>query len=451
MSDCQSYSTPPPRKVARTPGFLPSLANVFGGQLISALVTLAIELVYARLLGPAGRGQISLCLMVTVICGMLGGLGAELPIVLWTADPKKKLRDWIPSVGLLGIFGATATIGLWSATYWLWHPAFLRGMTGAQAALVAGTIPLTIAYSYLASFFTGLEMSIANRAACLLTFICLAFLAGRDAEAAVLGNLLGLFLAISFGLYFIRDGLAEAWSQSPRYQAVRNAWSLGIRGQLGSVATFFSYRLDVFVVNYFLDSSQVGFYALGVAVSEIIWQIPQAAAVALFPRTVRTLGEGATEFTCFVTRQIFLLGCLLGLILFLISPLAIPLVFGARFSPSVAVIFWILPGTIALAAAKVMSADITARGRPEFNTIVAICGGVTTVGLDFILIPRMGIKGAAIASSVTYMIEGILIALTLKKLLGVKWAELFVPTPSDFRTYRSAWDRLGVQFRQRAL
>ena len=54
----------------------------------------------------------------------------------------------------------------------------------------------------------------------------------------------------------------------------------------------------IFVVNYFFDTAQVGLYAVGVLVAEGLWQIPHAAALALIPRTARTLNQGATQFTC---------------------------------------------------------------------------------------------------------------------------------------------------------
>jgi len=169
-----------------------------------------------------------------------------------------------------------------------------------------------------------------------------------------------------------------------------------------------------------------------------LWQIPQAVAVALAPRTARTIDEGGEQFTCFVTRQVFLLACGMAGIMALTSPIVIPLIFGARFRPSVPVIWWILPGTVAFAVAKVMAADLTARGKPEYNSMIAIASAALTVLLDFALIPRMGIRGAALASSITYFLQAIMIGVALKSVIKASWKSLLVPSYSELVHYRDA-------------
>lgn len=125
----------------------------------------------------------------------------------------------------------------------------------------------------------------------------------------------------------------------------------------------------------------------------------------------------------------------------LLSPWVIPLVFGAQFRPSVPVIWWILPGTVALAVGKVMAADLTARGRPEYSSIFAIMALGVTVVLDLVLIPRMGIEGAALASSAAYFLDALLLAMALKRVLQVRWVTLLLPSTSDAALYYQVWQR----------
>jgi len=120
----------------------------------------------------------------------------------------------------------------------------------------------------------------------------------------------------------------------------------------------------------------------------------------------------------------------------------IPLIFGARFAPSVPVIWWILPGTVALAVAKVMCSDLMARGTPQYATIFAFVSLIITVSLDLVLIPRMGIQGAALASSLAYLTNSLLVAMVLKRKLGVSWRALSVPSRAELNSYRQAWTRI---------
>jgi O-antigen/teichoic acid export membrane protein len=430
------------------PGFLSNLATLLGGQATCAILGLGLEICYARLLGPSGRGLISLSMMAISLGVLLGGLGGEIPIVVWTADSKKKTSEWLPAVFLWGVIGSLLAGFSWALVYWRWHPPFLRGITSALAIIVLISIPLTIFDGYLTAVLTGLErfrlragISVIDQFAALVGIVAFAVLLGRNAEAAMLGILFGLLITLAISFVALRESLQGFWKVWSAQGRFGPALSLGVRAQFANLASFVNYRLDVFIVNYFLNPAQVGLYAVGVVVSEALWQVPQAAAVALTPRTARTIDEGATEFTCFVMRQVLLLSCVSGILLALFAPLLLPLIFGGRFRPSVFVVWWILPGTVAFSLAKVASADFAARAKPEFSALFSLIALVVTVSLDFGLIPRMGIKGAALASSAAYFLNAALLVIALKRQLKVGWKALLVPSVSEFASYHRAWHR----------
>ncbi len=272
-------------------------------------------------------------------------------------------------------------MGLWALAYWRLHPAAIRAITPPLATLSLWTIPVAIFSGYLMAILTGEErfrlratISVADQAAGLAAFLLLVLIFGRNAESAVLGNLIGIVVGGAFLLFSLRGVFRKAWIVPSYDKEVRSGLLMGLRGQFGNAATFFNYRLDVFILGALLNPTQVGLYALGVVVSEALWQVPQAVAFALFPRTARTLDSGARQFTCMILRQVFLAACAMGLAVALASPVAVPLVFGARFAPSVAVIWWILPGTIALSMGKVACADLTARYKNGYTTVFSIVG-----------------------------------------------------------------------------
>ena len=428
--------------------FFVNLVDVLGGQLGCAALALVIEVCFARLLGPEGRGQISLALMAVTLGVLAGGLGGEIPITVWTADQKKRISEWFAAVLLSGVVGCTAVICIWILVYRQWHNLFLKGISPRLFVLVLVTIPVTVLFGYLSAVLAGAEQFRMRAALSLLEQMSgLIGIAGfllffrRNAEMAVLGNLFGLVVGSTAAAYLLRNSLRHFWSFSAAFKQIVPALSLGTRGQFGNLASFFNYRLDVFLVNAFLNPAQVGLYAVGVIVSESLWQVPNAAAVVLLPRTARTMDVGANEFTCYITRQVFLIACVSGLLLGLVSPIAIPLVFGRAFSNSVAVIWWILPGTIALCLGKVISADLAARKRPEYSSAFALIALFATIVLDIKLIPVMGIRGAALASSTAYFLDTALLAVALKYELKVSWHSLFMPSRLEFMPYRMAWRR----------
>ena len=426
------------------PSFLSSVATVLTGQAACAALALVTEICYARFLGPAIRGQISLCMMTIGLGVVIGGLGGDVPIVIWMSERKRPAAEWLPASLLWGLGGSVFSVALWAWVFWRLHPAAVRDISPSLAVLDLLTIPVAIFSGYLMAILSGEErfrmragISVADQAAGLAAFLLVMLAFGRSPDSAVAGNLIGLIMGAALIAYVLRNALRGAW-RAPRFDAgVRAGLWMGLRGQFGNTATFFNYRLDVFVLSAFLDPAQVGLYALGVAVSEALWQAPQAAAAALFPRTARTLDQGASEFTCRLLRQVLLLSVVMGLGIALAAPVAIPLVFGSRFGPSVRVIWWILPGTVALSAGKVACADLTARYKNGYAAAFSIVELGVTVALDLLLIPRTGIVGAAIASSASYLVFSVLIVAALRHELGVHWRDLFIPTFADFSTYRN--------------
>lgn len=430
------------------PSFASSLAAILGGQAACSVIALLTEISYARILGPASRGIISLCLMSVYFGALLGGLGGEGTIVLWSSRSKNSFVSWLPAVLSWGVVGCTVASVLWTLIYWRVRPAFLHGISPSLAHLVLPTIPAAVLFAYTMALFSGAErfrlrsgFALLRQLLILGSFLVFILLLGRTPEAALLGNLVGLVLASVAALVVLRESLRGFWNVPAALRSFLPTLSYGVRGQTGNLATFFTYRLDVFIVNYFLDPAQLGFYAVGVVVSEALWQIPLAAGLALFPRTARTIEQDATQFTCFIMRQVFLITSLCGMVIAILSPVFIPLVFGVSFRPSVPVIWWILPGTIALSLGKVACADLAGRGKNGYSSVFALICFAITILLDWLLIPRMGILGAALASSSAYFIDALLILIALRYELRVSWKTLLVPTRDDLNAYRLSWLR----------
>jgi O-antigen/teichoic acid export membrane protein len=120
----------------------------------------------------------------------------------------------------------------------------------------------------------------------------------------------------------------------------------------------------------------------------------------------------------------------------------LPLVFGERFRPSIAVVWLLLPGTLALCLGRVAASDLSGRGHSGYSSVFSVAALVVTIALDLILIPRLGIDGAALASSAAYLTNAILLLSALKHEIRVTWRSLLVPKRADYASYWQAWLRL---------
>jgi len=82
---------------------------------------------------------------------------------------------------------------------------------------------------------------------------------------------------------------------------------------------------------------------------------------------------------------------------FLLEP-----VFGDEYQASLEPFLWLLPGVIAGAGARVFSNAIAAIGRPEWNFYVSLLVVSINVLCNLLLIPLLGLVGAAIATTIAY-------------------------------------------------
>lgn len=412
-----------------------------------AVVGVITEICYARLLGPERRGEISLCIMLIAFAILVGGMGGEGAIVLWRADSRRSATPWLPAVLFWGLIGCVLTCSAWAAVYWGWHPQFLRGINTPLAVIILVSIPVGILFDYQLAMLVGEErfgkraiVTALSQLAGLVGFTLL-LLVRRSSETALLGNLVGVLAGFLVASSLVRESFRNFWKLCGARKSLLPTLSFAMRGQFGLVASFFNYRLDIFIINYFMDSAQLGLYALGVVISEALWQIPVAAALTLFPRTARTIDDEASGFTCRIVRQVLLIAAVGAVAIAIATWLFLPLVFGDRFRPSVGVVCLLLPGTLALSVGRVAASDLSGRGHSGYSSVFSLAALIVTVALDLTLIPRLGIDGAALASSAAYLANTILLLSALKHELKVSWRSLLVPTRAEWAPYPLAWFR----------
>ncbi len=182
---------------------------------------------------------------------------------------------------------------------------------------------------------------------------------------------------------------------------LRQSFIFGLRLHPGTVAQFLNYRLDLFLVGLFLSPTEVGLYATATVLAEILWEIPNSIRTVLVYQ-VSANHQRAVDMTARVSRVIY---ALIGGLCLLVAVFAYPLIdllYGEAYVAAVPALMCLLPGIWALSFGKLLVVYLTANGKPEVATLSAVVSLVSTVLLDLLLIPRIGIVGAAIASSVSY-------------------------------------------------
>jgi O-antigen/teichoic acid export membrane protein len=93
----------------------------------------------------------------------------------------------------------------------------------------------------------------------------------------------------------------------------------------------------------------------------------------------------------------------------------------------------LLPGIVAFAPVKVLAAYLAGAGLPRLFFRVSTSSLVVTVVLDLLLIPRLGIAGAALASSASYTTAAAVMLWIFRSTTGVPLRDVLLPTREDIR------------------
>jgi O-antigen/teichoic acid export membrane protein len=265
------------------------------------------------------------------------------------------------------------------------------------------------------------------------SFIVIDLTAGMTVERAVYAWSLSFVPPLLAGYVLVGFG---AWPHSFAAPAmVFRVLRFGVQAQLGNLIQFLNYRLDQYLILVFVSTAGVGLYSIGVSLSEGLWFIAHSVAIVL-TTNLTTLDEAYARGTMpIVCRNTLLVTALASLAIGLVSPLAIPLVFGPDFEGSVVPFLLLLPGTVALAGTKILAAYVFSRGKPMLNAAIALVTLLVTIVGDLALLPLLGVEGAAIAASLAYVTSLTLTSIAYRRLSGGSILDALVPRPSDARFY----------------
>ena len=130
-----------------------------------------------------------------------------------------------------------------------------------------------------------------------------------------------------------------------------------------------------------------------------------------------------------------------------LAPLAIQIVYGPEFAAAAPALRLLLPGVVALAAVRPLGAVLVRRGRAAILSALGLGALGLNVALNLVLLPRIGIRGASIASSVCDAALALSYVAISRRRGVAGWRDI-VPRASDLRLLGRA--RLGRRACRRA-
>jgi O-antigen/teichoic acid export membrane protein len=215
------------------------------------------------------------------------------------------------------------------------------------------------------------------------------------------------------------------------WSVIRPFMAFALTGHLTNIINLINYRFDIWVVNGYTGTANLGLYAVAVGVGQLFFNIPEPLSRVVQPYIYANDSEAMLHRFKIIARLNFTVVALLCAFMALVAPWLLPWLFGHEFAGSVSALRYLLPGIVFCCAYKLLAVVVTQRGLLRYNLYGAILAAITTV------VPRFGIIGAAWASTIAYLAILTVTCLVLHYRLRMTVSDLFLLRPADLGGLRS--------------
>lgn len=406
-------------------------------RLASVLLGLPETILVAHLLGPQGQGIYKLALLIPALIGLIINLGLNIANVYYVGQDARNARVAVANSLWSGLIVGTLAALAYLPFADLIHKRFLAEAPVPYEMIGIILLPVTQINYSLATIFTGLKQLKPPS----IWVICTAFM---TLAGAVVVGLWHLGVAGMVILYAVVVPISTAgvylWLLQRRdlltlrgdFNHWRRSIRYGIRGTAANLFQFLNFRLDSLIVAAYRSAQEVGLYSLAVLLTEFLWMIGNSVATILFPTTAGQTEAQANQLTARACRWVVWITLAEAILLAAIAWWVVPFIFGQNFAPSVIPLWLLLPGTVALIIPNVLNAYMAGRGRPQIGALSAGISLVATIALDLLLIPRFGIAGAAVASSISYTLTALVVASIFRRTTGLSWSDVLLVNVDDW-------------------
>lgn len=197
---------------------------------------------------------------------------------------------------------------------------------------------------------------------------------------------------------------------------------------------YLNYRVDQLMIRFQCGNGSFAVYSVAVSIAEIVFFIPEALSEAVFGKILNMQEDApnrklviASTVKCCLYASFFISAC--GMIA---SPL-IRYVYGSDYVEAIPCTQILFLGVCGASAAKVIFPIFLAKGQPLKHLRITFLTFVSNIVMNSFFIPLWGIKGAAIASTISYFLYGGYYIVLLKRWEHVSVRSLLLITRSDVK------------------
>jgi len=394
-------------------GFVRNVMATFTTRVFLIVVGLLNTVMVARVLGPSGRGLYAVATAIGMIGVQFGCLGMHASNVYFVAKNRADLPKLVGNslvvsfaLGILTIAGTYAAFGIWP------HMAPLHGRLLLLGLL---WVPIGTAYLLTQNLLLGVDevktynrTEAVNRSLALIAVGCLvlahrmspalAYAAGLVSMTAMLAVIVARLVKVS-GMW--------PW---PSMDLFRSNFFYGMRAYATAFMCYLVVRSDVLMLKYLRGASDAGYYSIAFTMSDYAGILPTLIGLLLLPKLSQM--ENRAEKYAMTKKTVIGAMLLQGPIVLLsaaLAPTAVDVLFGKAYVLSVPAYLWLCPGVLFLSVHAIAVQFLNSVGYPMSVVWIWLGCVVLKIVLNLLWIPLWGLQGAAVSSSVCYLVATLLV------------------------------------------
>lgn len=411
-----------------------AVKNVLSGSLLLQALAMVSGVELARGLGLTGRGDLAAAMLWPTMIGGIAVLGLEESLTFHVAGARDRRR-----AGQLlgsGLVLAAMQALLFTIVALVVVPIALhRHSTGTitSALIFSGFVSINIFNLTLNGVLNGLHQYTAYNA--VRVSIGVTIVLAQTVLLAVGAFRVEVIVIAMMGCYVVcllfDIALATRARPGPLSvdrRAMREIFLYGAKSHTSNTSSYLNQRLDQLVISIFLTSRQLGVYVVAVTFSLFTSLLGASVMVAALPNIARL--EDPAEQAALARRFVSLTliaAILSSLPIIILAPWIIELFFGHAFAVGANITRVTAVATIAFAVSRVMEGVLRGIARPltaGMAEFVAL--GATVAGLA-LLLPALGLIGAAWATLLAYSVSSMWMAMRIRTFIGLPMRTLLIP------------------------
>lgn len=252
----------------------------------------------------------------------------------------------------------------------------------------------------------------------------------RTARALLYSQLCGYSLAMLIGWILLFPSLKREGQESLK-DCLKEMLHYGAFMQLSTLVSTLNKRLSLYLLKTHCDERSLGVYALGTQVTEGVNIVGQSIGLVEFSALSNIeKAQRASQLTLRFMKLSVLLTFTALLVICLLPASFFEWLFSGEFSDIHTIILLIAPGIVFFSAHTVLANYFSGTGRPKYNLYASLIGLSVTLVSAFVLIPLLGIRGAAITTTLTYSALFVYQWIVFHRQTGSRLAQL-IPNHED--------------------